>query len=84
MIARSTVSFAELRQLLLDLGFRQSKRGKFWFFEHSPSETIFGYRPYRTRERVTVRDLHLTRKQLDWRDLLDEQAFDDLLKKATA
>lgn len=84
MIARSTVTFAELRQLLLDLGFTVSKVGKFWVFEHPPSGTEFGYRPYRLREKVTVGDLHMTRKQLDWRDVLDEKAFDDRLKKASA
>jgi hypothetical protein len=84
MIAKSTVTFAELRQLLLDLGFTLSKRGKFWFFEHPPSGTEFGYRPYRIREKITLGDLHMTRKQLDWRGLLSEQAFDDRLKKATA
>ncbi len=84
MIARSTVTFAALRQLLVGLGFTVSKRGKFWRFEHPSSETWFMYRPYRAREKVTVGDLHMTRKQLDWRDVLSEQAFDDRLKKATA
>lgn len=84
MIARSTITFAELRQLLLDLGFTQSKQGKFWFFKHPPSGTEFGYRPYQAREKVTLMDLHMTRKQLDWRDVLDEKAFDDRLKKADA
>ncbi len=84
MIAKSTVTFAELRQLLLELGFTQAKRGKFWFFEHAPSETILAYRPYRVRERVTLLDMHLTRQHLDWRGLLAPDAFDDLFKKATA
>jgi hypothetical protein len=84
MIARSTVSFAELRQLLLDLGFTQSRRGKFWFFEHPSSGTVFGYRPYRVREKVTLMDLHMTRRHLDLRGALEEQAFDGLLKQATA
>ncbi len=84
MIARSTITFAELRQLLLGLGFTLSKRGKFWFFEHPPSETTFTFRPYRARERVTLVDLHMTRKHLDWRDVLSEQAFDDWLKEVTA
>jgi hypothetical protein len=84
MIARSTVTFAELRQLLLDLGFTPSKQGKFWFFEHPPSGTILGYRPYRASEKITLVDLQATRKQLDWRDVLGEKAFDDRLKKATA
>ncbi len=84
MVKRSTVPFAELRQLLLDLGFTPSRRGKFWFFEHPPSETVVAYRPYRARERVTLLDLHRTRTHLDWRGLLAPEAFDDRLKKATA
>lgn len=84
MITRSKVTFAELRQLFLDLGFTVSKRGKFWFFEHAPSETWFGYRPYRLREKVEAGDLHMTRKQVDGRGLLTPEAFDDRLNKATA
>jgi hypothetical protein len=84
MIARSTVPFAELRQLLVDLGFTVSKQGKFWFFEHAPSETTFLFRPYRSRDRVTLRDVNSTRHHLDWRGLMAPEAFDDLLKKATA
>jgi hypothetical protein len=84
MIARSKVPFAELRQLLLDVGFTMSKRGKFWFFEYAPSETTLTYRPYRVRERVTLRDIHMTRFFLDWRGVLAPEAFDDRLKKATA
>jgi hypothetical protein len=81
---RSAVSFAELRQLLLDLGFSESRSGKFWRFEHARSETILLFRPYRSRERVTLLDLHITRQDLDWHGLLEEQEFDDLLKKASA
>jgi len=84
MIAKSTVSFAQLRQFLLDLGFTQSKRGKFWHFEHPSSGTVFGYRPYRAGEKVTEMDLHMTRRHLDLRGVLDERAFDDRLKKAIA
>jgi len=84
MVARSAVTFAELRQHLLDLGFTESKQGKFWHFEHAPSETSVTYRPYRARERVTLLDIHRTRRHLDLRGVLGEQAFDDLLKKATA
>lgn len=84
MIARSTVTFAELRQLLVDLGFTLRKEGKSWVFEHALSETILPYRPYRERERVTLRDVNSTRFQLDWRGVLSPEAFDDALKKATA
>ena len=84
MIARSTITFADLRRFLLDLGFTPSKRGKFWFFDHPPSGTEFGYRPYRAGEKVTLMDLDMTRKHLDWRGVLSEDAFEDRLKKATA
>jgi hypothetical protein len=84
MIARSSVTFAELRQLLLDVGFVQSKRGKFWVFEHAASETRLAYRLYKARERITLVDLHITRQDLDWHGLLAPETFDDLLKKATA
>lgn len=84
MIAKSAVTFAELRQLLVGLGFTVSKRGKFWFFEHPATGTVLPYRPYRTRERVTLRDLSSTRFQLDWQGVLAPEAFDERLKKATA
>jgi hypothetical protein len=84
MIAKSTVSFTQLCQFLLDLGFTVSKHGKFWYFEHASSETTFLFRPYRARERVTLLDIHRTRRHLDLRGVLDEQAFDQLLKKAPA
>ena len=84
MVARSGISFAELRQLLLDLGFAQSKRGTFWLFEHPISAMTFAYRPYRAKEKVTQLDIHVTRQDLDASGLLAPEAFDDLLEKATA
>jgi hypothetical protein len=45
MVARSTVTFERLEQLLLDLGFTQRKRGNFWVFAHAPSRAILTYRP---------------------------------------
>jgi hypothetical protein len=78
------VPFGELRQLLVDLGFTVTKQGKFWFFAHAPSATTFRFRPYRVRARVPLRDVNSTRHHLDGRGLLAPQAFDDLLKRATA
>ena len=84
MTARSNVTFGQLRQLLIELGFTESKRGKFWQFEHSSSGTVLTYRPYQPRERVTAKDLQVTRQDLQWRDLMAPDAFDDLLQRATA
>ncbi len=84
MIARSSVTFERLQQLLLDLGFIQAKRGNFWVFVHGHSKAILTYRPYRSRERVTLKDLQVTRQDLDWHELMTPDAFDDALQKATA
>ncbi len=84
MIARSSVRFSELKQLLLDLGFSCYRRDRFWIFKHEASESLFAFRPYRSNERVTLRDMRSVQVQLDWRGMLSEQAFDDRLKKATA
>ena len=40
MIARSSVSFERLQQLLLDLGFTQTKRGDFWVFAASKEKHV--------------------------------------------
>src|SRR5690348_3833297 len=84
MIGKSDIPFAELRQFLLDLGFTVCRRGKFWLFEHIPSETTFLFRPYQPREKVTLVDIQSTRRHLDLRGVLDQQAFDSQFKKATA
>jgi hypothetical protein len=84
VIAKSNITFAEFRQFLLDLGFTLAKRGKFWFFEHSASETTYLFRPYRAADKVSLIDIQSTRRHLDLRGVLDEQAFDDRLHRATA
>lgn len=84
MIGRSPIAFAELRRILLDLGFAESRREKFWLFEHAPSQTNLAYRPYQAREKVTLVDLHITRQDLDWHGLMAPEAFDNLLARATA
>lgn len=84
MVPKSDVTFGELSGILQTLGFAESKQGGFWLLEHAPSETWFRYRAYRRNERVTVLDLQMTRRHLDLRGVLEEQAFDDVLRKATA
>jgi hypothetical protein len=75
VIARSDVPFNDLRQFLVDLGFSVSRRGKFWHFEHAPSETTYVFRPYRAREKVTRLDIQSTRRHLELRGLLDTQSL---------
>lgn len=81
---RSPVPFDELRRFLLELGFAQARRDDFWRFEHASSQAVLVYRLYGSGETVTVLDLHRTRRDLDCLGILDEQSFDDRLRKATA
>lgn len=77
----SSVSFAQLRRLLLDLRFVETREESFWRFEHAESGTVFVFRPYAAGEHVTVQDIAATRKHLDWQGLLSATVFDDSLTK---
>jgi hypothetical protein len=80
----SSVGFAQLRRLLLDLHFTESKKDAYWRFEHADSDTVFLFRPYAPDDNVTMQDLAATRKHLDWRGLLSATAFDDFPTKTPA
>jgi hypothetical protein len=81
----SDLPFAKLRALLLDLGFVEDVvDGKYLGFYHADSDTVFPFRMYRPQDRVSMVDLVTVRKQLDWRGLLREEAFDAALRKVSA
>jgi hypothetical protein len=80
----SSVRFAQLRRLLLDLHFTETPGDAYWRFEHPKSKAIFLFRPYASGDNVTVQDLASTRLHLDWRGLLSAKAFDDSLTKTPA
>lgn len=84
MMKTSTVSFADLRRLLLSLGFKESRPNDYWRFEHSASGADFLFRPYSEEDNVSVPDLASARMHLDWRGLLSKDVFDDLLTKTPA
>jgi hypothetical protein len=77
----SLITFSQLRRLLLDLHFDESRADSYWRFEHPPSETVFVVRPYTSSDNITMQDLASTRTHLDWRGLLSADAFDDLLMR---
>jgi hypothetical protein len=80
----SSVTFAQLQQLLFDLHFTQSRKDVFWRFEHPESDNVFVFRPYLLADNVSVQNLAATRTHLDWRGLLSSPAFDDHLTKTPA
>jgi hypothetical protein len=80
----SSVSFGQLRRLLLDLGFTENRSDASWRFEHRTSGTVFLFRPYSAIEHVSAQDLASTRTHLEWRGLLSGEVFDDSMTKTPA
>jgi hypothetical protein len=77
----SSIHFAQLRKLLLDLQFTEKRSDSYWRFEEPHSETVFLFRPYAVGEYVNMPDVVSTRTHLDWRGLLSSDAFDEALTK---
>jgi hypothetical protein len=87
----SDIPFAAIRQLLLDLGFVERAMARTpvthvpaIVFGHAGSGAVFLFRTYRPQDQVSMMDLVGVRKDLDWRGLLSEEAFDAALRKASA
>ncbi len=77
-------TFGQLRQLLRELHFTESRHAKGWQFEEPVSDTVFLFRPYRPDENLSAADLLTTRTHLEWRGLLSPDAFDEQLSKTLA
>jgi hypothetical protein len=60
----SDVTFAELREFLLDLGFRETTEKTRLRFEH-PCGSILLFRLYKGREKVSLPDMLVLRVQLE-------------------
>jgi hypothetical protein len=81
----SQLPFAKLQSVLLDLGFVEHViDGKYLGFYHADSDILFAFRMYRPEDKVTQADLVSVRKQLAWRGVLSEEAFDASVCKASA
>jgi hypothetical protein len=74
-----------LQSALLDLGFvERVLDDKYRGFYHADSDTLLVFRMYQPEDKVSLADLASVRKQLAWRGLLSEEAFDASLRKASA
>jgi hypothetical protein len=74
------VSFSVLQQVLAELGFvRKKVGGPQVVFEHAPSATVFLFRAYKARDKVSPADLVGVRKILDERGVIEPQALEELL-----
>ena len=81
----SPVRFAELRQLLLELRFKQEtlESGHFQF-GHAQSDTAFLFRPYQPEDFVIEVHYRMVRRILDERGLMNADEFDRVLTKVSA
>jgi len=75
-------TFAVLRQILLDLGFKMRVDPKFIRFDHPPTQTWFLYPAYRDEEAVNPGDLVAARRILDERGFMPRERFEELLRKS--
>lgn len=81
---RSDVPFKRLRAVLEGLGFKAHRKKSGWLFDHPSSPAVFLFRQYRPSEQVFAIDLVAVRSQLDWRGMMDGEAFDSMLTKTPA
>jgi hypothetical protein len=78
------VTYGQLRRVLTELGFVETRRAEGVALKHKKSDTIFLFRPYEETDRVTPAEVFLVTKQLDERGLLEPESFEVLLTRATA
>jgi hypothetical protein len=79
------ITFAQLRQLLLHLGFTESVTPRSnVFFEHVPSGAEIALPIYRSNQIVLPHHLATVRMMLDGKGLMDAAAFDEFLSSAAA
>jgi hypothetical protein len=78
------IAFAQLRRLLLELGFREHADAEQIVFRHAPSDTLFVFRRYQPQDPVASYNLMDVRNMLDARGLLSANAFESQFQKAPA
>ncbi len=84
-MSRPRVTFAELRQTLLDMGFRETVVPRSHvFFAHEPSGAELALPVYRPDRIVRPHHLLSVRIMLDAKGLMDRSDFDDFVASISA
>ncbi len=81
---KNKITFGELRQLLLEMGFSEVAGPEQIVFRHAPSDTLFVFRPYRPGDLVTGYNLIEVKNMLDSRGLMSAESFENQFRKAPA
>jgi len=85
MKKKNGIRFGELRELLLEVGFSESPQEQDRLrFKHPVTGTILLFRPYKSDEAVSQRDMVVVRRQLVDNGLIAGAAFDRFLERASA
>jgi hypothetical protein len=80
-----SLTYAALQKLLHQLGFTETVvPGSHVVGNHPQPNTLLMYRDYRATDSVSWADRTATRRFLDLRGLLEEEAFDRLLQETAA
>jgi predicted RNA binding protein YcfA (HicA-like mRNA interferase family) len=78
----SNYSFADLRQILLDLGFQMKLvPGSHIVFEHDPAHARLVLEPFADGEKVDLATLAVVGRNLDERGILPRARFEELLRE---
>ena len=81
----TSLPFAPLRRILLDLGFEEtSLPSSHLAYYHPASDTLILLRAYQPADLVSAPDVIAVRSQLDAHGVLSADAFDARLRKASA
>ncbi len=84
-MAKAGVRFAQVRDVLLDLGFREAPISEQHVgFQHDASDTFLAMPVYKDREIVAPHHLVAVRGMLDQHGVLDAEEFDRRIASATA
>lgn len=78
---KTNITFAELRSLLKDLGFRATDSTT---FEHPKTKTVLLFREQASKDLVSERDMVVVRRQLVDNGLIDVSAFERFLHQISA
>ena len=84
MALKQRITYGQLRTVLMDMGFRETRRDNGVALKHAISGTVFLFRPYELEDRVQPAELFLVMQELDARDLLEPESFEALVTRAPA
>lgn len=82
-VRNSNVGFADLRELLLELGFSETREKTRFIFRHPVGGTVL-MRPYKDKDKVKLTDMLVVRQQLDYNGVLRSDDLDRRLHKTPA